>query len=360
MKKNISLILCALFLFSFQNSFFSQFNPKCEILKNKGNTELDARNYTKAIKFYTKAIEIDDQYYPAYYNRGCLNLDLNYLDAAIKDFNKCIEVMSEENMKLAQIYTNRGVAYKDKSEFEAAIADFNTAIAIDEELPYPYYNRSMVYQILEKVDLACEDFYTSMKLGMNDVKNIQSWCYKMSLEYFDTVLIGNQVWMADNLKVIKFNNGESISQVSSKEEWNNAINEQKPVWCYYNFDSLNNKEYGKLYNWYAVNDSRGLTPLGWHIPNIKEVEILENYANELPEQSQLSGKLKTLGFNPTLGGNINETGVAVNKDNFVAWWTNDEDQSNSWNKFGVGWYSGTDTESDEGKKFGFYVRCIKN
>jgi uncharacterized protein (TIGR02145 family) len=80
------------------------------------------------------------------------------------------------------------------------------------------------------------------------------------------VKIGEQIWMATNLNVETFANGDSIPEARTKAEWREASNNRKPAWCYYNNDPANGEKYGKLYNWYAVNDPRGLAPEGWRIP----------------------------------------------------------------------------------------------
>jgi uncharacterized protein (TIGR02145 family) len=94
---------------------------------------------------------------------------------------------------------------------------------------------------------------------------------------FKSVKIGTQTWMSVNLNVATFRNGDPIPEVKTNEEWEKAGKEGKPAWCYYNNDPKNGAKYGKLYNWYAVNDSRGLAPTGWHIPDNYELEILQNY-----------------------------------------------------------------------------------
>lgn len=91
------------------------------------------------------------------------------------------------------------------------------------------------------------------------------------------VTIGNQVWMSQNLNVDKFRNGESIPQVKTDDEWNSAAINEQPAWGYYNNDPINGNRYGKLYNWYAVNDTRGLSPAGFHIPSEEEWNTLENW-----------------------------------------------------------------------------------
>ncbi|NJD23145.1 MAG: peptidase S41 [Melioribacter sp.] len=86
------------------------------------------------------------------------------------------------------------------------------------------------------------------------------------------VNVGNQVWMTENLNVSRFRNGDLIPEAKTDDEWEKAGQEEKPAWCYYDNNPENGKRYGKLYNWYAVNDPRGLAPKGWHIPNIYEFE----------------------------------------------------------------------------------------
>lgn len=88
------------------------------------------------------------------------------------------------------------------------------------------------------------------------------------------VTIGNQIWMAENLNVDKFRNGDPIPQAKTSEEWLAAAENGEPAWCFYDNDPANGAKYGKLYNWYAVTDFRGLAPKGWHIPTDSEWEEL--------------------------------------------------------------------------------------
>jgi uncharacterized protein (TIGR02145 family) len=102
------------------------------------------------------------------------------------------------------------------------------------------------------------------------VKNTPSGPYK-------TVTIGTQVWMKENLNVSTFKNGDPIPEAKTDEEWKRAGEEGKPAWCYYDNDVKNGTKYGKLYNWYAVNDARGLAPSGYHVPTDEEWTILTDY-----------------------------------------------------------------------------------
>ena len=87
---------------------------------------------------------------------------------------------------------------------------------------------------------------------------------------YKSVKIDNQEWMAENLNIDKFRNGDRIPEVKINEEWEKAGNEKKPAWCFYDNDPANGEKYGKLYNWHAVNDPRGLAPEGWHVPSDEE------------------------------------------------------------------------------------------
>ena len=90
---------------------------------------------------------------------------------------------------------------------------------------------------------------------------------------YSTLIINNKEWSSKNLAVKKYRNGDNIPQVQSPSEWANLTT---GAWCYYNNDS-NNENYGILYNWYAVNDPRGLSPNGWHIPSDNEWWNLQQF-----------------------------------------------------------------------------------
>ena len=92
----------------------------------------------------------------------------------------------------------------------------------------------------------------------------------------DWIMIGHQIWMPQNLAVSTFRNGDTIPEAKSRKEWIAYLRNRQPAWCYYENDSLN-AENGKLYNWFAVNDSRQLAPAGWHIPTGKEWQELYDF-----------------------------------------------------------------------------------
>jgi uncharacterized protein (TIGR02145 family) len=89
-----------------------------------------------------------------------------------------------------------------------------------------------------------------------------------------TATIGNQIWMAENLNVTTFRNGDPIPEARTIEQWNDAARNKKPAFCYYNNDPSTAEKFGLLYNWWALNDPRGLAPLGWRIPNRTDAKTL--------------------------------------------------------------------------------------
>ncbi|MCZ8297022.1 MAG: fibrobacter succinogenes major paralogous domain-containing protein [Flavobacterium sp.] len=91
---------------------------------------------------------------------------------------------------------------------------------------------------------------------------------------YPTVLINGKEWMKENLSVTKYRNGDVIPQVTDINQWDNLTT---GAWCYYENNSANGTTYGKLYNWYAVNDPRGLAPNGWHVPTAAEWAALSTF-----------------------------------------------------------------------------------
>lgn len=89
-----------------------------------------------------------------------------------------------------------------------------------------------------------------------------------------TVKIGAQQWATKNLDVFAYRNGDIIPEVKDPDEWSKLTT---GAWCYYNNDDSKGVVYGKLYNWFAVNDPRGLAPVGYHIATDLEWKLLTNY-----------------------------------------------------------------------------------
>ena len=125
----------------------------------------------------------------------------------------------------------------------------------------------------------------------------------------DEVTIGKQVWMTANLNVDKFRNGDSIPVANTKEEWVKAGENKQPAWCYYVNDPDNGDRYGKLYNWYAVHDPRGLAPEGWKIPSFEDWSGLINFMTKSCDGHCPDGKLKYTDFWASYGQGRSGTGT---------------------------------------------------
>lgn len=122
---------------------------------------------------------------------------------------------------------------------------------------------------------------------------------------YHTVVIGTQVWMVENLKTTRYRDGTSIPNVTDKSVWKNLLT---GGYCDYNNVPSNSNIYGRLYNWYAINNSRKITPLGWHVPTEVEWNTLITF---LGGKAIAGGKLKEIGtlhWKSPNGGATNEVG----------------------------------------------------
>lgn len=188
-------------------------------------------------------------------------------------------------------------------------------------------------------------------------------------EAVSRVTIGTQVWMTKNLSVSKYRNGDTIPKVTNATQWKNLTT---GAWCYYANKSVNGTIAGKLYNWYAVNDTRGLAPLGWHIPSNTEWNTLATY---LGGETIAGGKMKSTtmwdapnfgatnssGFTALAGGYRHQYGPYYYWGSYCYWWSADQVAGTS-TAFYYTLFSGSeDIQYDgENKGKGFSVRCIKN
>jgi uncharacterized protein (TIGR02145 family) len=125
---------------------------------------------------------------------------------------------------------------------------------------------------------------------------------------YRTVKIGNQLWLAENLKVTHFRNGDTIPNVTDGTTWSNLTT---GAYCDYDNDSSNVSTYGRLYNWYAANDSSNIAPAGWHVPTETEWQTLVDY---LGDWAVAGGKLKETGttrWHSPNAGATNESGFSA-------------------------------------------------
>jgi uncharacterized protein (TIGR02145 family) len=188
-----------------------------------------------------------------------------------------------------------------------------------------------------------------------------------------SIKIGAQVWQAENLNVERFRNGDLIPHAITDEEWKEAAVSGEPAWCYYDNDPENGKIYGKLYNWYAVNDSRGIAPEGWHIPTDEEWTTLTDY---LGGEEVAGGKMKTTatvyweapnegatnesGFSTLPGGFRDNDGSFGSIRIYAFFWSASEGGDfGAWCRSLACFHNGGFKGSDF-KQRGFSVRCLRD
>ena len=177
-----------------------------------------------------------------------------------------------------------------------------------------------------------------------------------------TTKIGNQEWMTRNLDVDRFRNGDLIPYIESAEMWKMARVNKQPAWCYYDNDPVNRKKYGKLYNWYAVNDPRGLAPLGWHIPTNIEFDIL---VESLGGKDIAGFKMRSMngdnssGFTTLPGGFRNSSGSFCEILSFAYFWSvTEKDVDCAWYRI-LGIVGSEVYRGDFLKSIGASVRCVR-
>ena len=185
-----------------------------------------------------------------------------------------------------------------------------------------------------------------------------------------SVFIGKQIWATENLNVARFKNGDIIPEAKTAEEWKAAGNAKRPAWCYYNNDPANEKKYGKLYNWYAVNDTRGLAPEGWHVPSDAEWTVLSTI---LGGEEVAGKKMKSTsgwddngngtnssGFSGLPGGYRSDYGNFNYVGNNGNWWSASEySDTYAWNRNFYNFNSNLHRFLNS-KNNGFSVRCVRD
>lgn len=189
-------------------------------------------------------------------------------------------------------------------------------------------------------------------------------------DVYDVVQIGTQLWLKQNLKTTKFNDGSSIPLVTDNSTWSNLTS---PGYCWYNNDEATYKnDYGALYNWYSVNTGK-LCPAGWHVPSDTEWTTLTSY---LGGEAVAGGKLKETGTTHWISHNsevTNESGFTglpggcvdsngsfgdIGVDGY--WWSNlDLSTDDAWHRV-LGYNFSNVVRTNSSKDNGFSIRCLKD
>ncbi len=201
--------------------------------------------------------------------------------------------------------------------------------------------------------------------------------------FYPSIIINGQEWMQKNLAVSKYGNGDLIPTGFDNAAWQSTTS---GAYAIYNDESANNTTYGKLYNWYAVNDSRGLCPSGWHVPSDVEWTTLINYLDPNASGGDVwpnmaGGKMKSTGTIENGDGLwYSPNGQATNESGFTGlpggfrqslgsygdigylggWWSSTEYDYNG------AWYRGLDYYGSDGVRYAndnrdsFSVRCVRD
>ncbi len=229
-------------------------------------------------------------------------------------------------------------------------------------------------------------FNCSKEKDVNNTNGRTTALFNDELEYgtltdqdgniYKTITIGNQVWMAENLRTTKYNDGTAIPNVTGKSEWCALT-----TGAYCNYNNTKNVDtistYGRIYNWYAVNTGK-LAPPGWHVPNDEDWRTLTDYlGGELPAGGKLKEKDTTHWLSPNTGADNSSGFTALpagarcfwEGDSIFGgmgwssiWWSTDLWYGDVWIKLIVSNHSNAYLHAVnlENNVYGFSVRCLKD
>jgi uncharacterized protein (TIGR02145 family) len=253
-----------------------------------------------------------------------------------------------------------------------------------------------------KTDLSYEKFCVADINRLTFVKPQDFGTYTDSEGHlYHYITIGTQTWMIENLRSSKFRNGDPITNITDNTEWQNQLYTTRiPGWCNYENNAETDAKYGKLYNWFAIEDQRNIAPVGWHVASSQEWLILMDYLiskgfNFDGSKSDVGNKLakamastsewlssdvegspgnesstnNSSGFNGIPAGYRSSNGVFSNSGSSTSWWTSTNasevagrpaaynhgiQYNSSYVQMGAR-YGTYNTHT-----FGFSVRCVKN
>ncbi|MBK7629085.1 MAG: fibrobacter succinogenes major paralogous domain-containing protein [Bacteroidales bacterium] len=191
---------------------------------------------------------------------------------------------------------------------------------------------------------------------------------------YDTVYIGTQTWLKQNLKTTRYRDGTAIPNMTTNPGWSSNGASFTGAYCWHNNDINNKNEYGALYNYYTVVDGHKLCPFGWHVPKVEEWTTL---INNLGGTANAGGALKEAGFTHWLNPNL----FATNSSSFTAlpgdqrfndgtmmslgsngnWWSSSPSvfQTDSAYRYNLNYNSSYIISNPSAKSYGYSVRCIQ-
>jgi len=200
-------------------------------------------------------------------------------------------------------------------------------------------------------------------------------CEDIDGNVYETVWIGEQLWMAENLKVTHYNNGDAITHITNEEHWGSLDEGQYGV---YDDEPTNANIYGNIYNWAVIGDIRGICPVGWHVPSDDEYTVLTDF---LGGESVAGGKMKEAGLEHWNYDSDQISLEATNESGFTGlpaghrntnsgdyiymgfygyFWSSTENGSDlAWRRYLFHYSSGVARDTF-GKPNGFSIRCLRD
>jgi uncharacterized protein (TIGR02145 family) len=276
-------------------------------------------------------------------------------------------VSNEKKQKVNPISSN------DRKEKFKSVDYIEEQIAVKRKLS-PFYiilGVLLLIGIVYLIKKSNQREWVEMNGGVLDTLAVIDSTASMA-NYFDQngnkieiVEIGTQTWMKKNLDVDKFRNGDPIPHVKSEKEWVIASKRGQPAWCYFDNDSQNGNRHGRLYNWYAVNDPRGLAPDGWHIPTENEWQQFVQFFGGFPlnPKTLMKNNLWYVEFSGVRCGvreNFCKGEFLYGTGNESFWWSSEAYSKNDAYIFELNYTENTSNTTITELGYGCSVRCIRD
>lgn len=230
-----------------------------------------------------------------------------------------------------------------------------------------YLSNLNVSSGVSTLGIVCEDCFPigAPGAGLTDIDG----------NYYPTVINGTQEWMAANLATTHYSNGDAIAEVPDNAQW---VSSTTPAWCYLNNNVGNNVIFGKIYNGYAMEDSRNVCPTGWHVPSNDEWGTLvttlggasvaasalrtTGYISEgtglWPYDNVISNNVS--GFSAQPSGFRNLDGTFASQIYCAVWWTNSLTPTDTYYTRSVYSFSNSVFNQDFTRPQGFSIRCLRD
>ncbi len=266
-----------------------------ELVNKRDSTKASEENLSK------QSLKLDTIYWNVQNNLNQIN---NSLESSKSELQIITSSLENEHSKKDSL-----VALRDS--LEGVLAEIRRQIVIEKA-------------IIDSLNSSKSNLKSENSILVSD-EGVSKW---------KSVQIGKQTWMSENLNLITFKNGDPIPYAESDYEWSNASLIGEPAWCYYNNDPGTKESVGIIYNWYAVNDPRGLAPSGWHVASDSEWKTMISF---LGGNKSASGKLKSkVGWDENKYGNNSSgfnakpcssriyDGEFTSGEEHGSWWTSSE------------------------------------